>query len=397
MDAATFMLLSERLKPKEVDVEAAARAFRRVNPVEPTPAPAHLGGFEPFGAPPRADPNVEALTSTVKMLADQVTALTVRVATPPAAPAAPAIDPLVTFTNMLAAMKALQPTPLPPDPMLAKLAEITLLRLSAEPKTKTLAETIADMKAIKNFTSGEEGSGSGISWPEVIAGVFENADKIGAAIAQLRGPPVLPARVAPSGLPAAATPAAPPVKTAPPPLPEVAKKAFLTLRDLPADKDQEIVGALYSILMAIDGAPEPWPGVSKRTIQSFVNADSKPEIRSIITQLFVWCGAKKLLTDELLEKVTTVIHHHYTLIYANLTNGQEKVLTDAPGAPSATASGEQPAAPEGEEPAGEDEGEEEGDDGEEEPEEPAEPTTVTVEAARSAPPGVVTFQQPGRG
>lgn len=360
MDAATLMLLTEKLRPEPIDLAAAAKAFATAQgkpetPALPPPAPVALpsqpvmppmglGGFDPFGppVPPRADPTVEALLAQVKDLTAKVTDMATKTAAPPPA------DPMAMMTTLLTAAKALQPPPPPPppaNPIMDQLAGITLQRLSQEPKTKTLAETLSDLRAVQQFMGGGEANGP--SAGEVIVELINNADKLGEFIGKMKAgamaPPTLPTRQpAQAALPAQPGPV--PQKSPTPPLPDAAKQAIVALWKAPEDAEQEIVANLWNLLTTLMQAPEPWPMVAKRVMEGFIAADSKPEIRAIVTQLMVWCGAKRSMTEAGIEKIVTVLHRHYTLIYAQMKGGEQKTLKDAEGTPAAEAGSEAPEA-----------------------------------------------------
>jgi hypothetical protein len=59
------------------------------------------------------------------------------------------------------------------------------------------------------------------------------------------------------------------------------------------------------------------------------HVDSKPELRAFVVMTFKRVGASGLGTDVIFDKITNVLHKHYSLLYKQLT-GQEKVLADAP-------------------------------------------------------------------
>lgn len=396
MDATTLMLLTEKLRPQPIDVAAAAKAFREAQgpvkseaPALPPPAPVTLpphpamgfGGFDPFGPPQpaRPDATIEALLAQVRDLTTKVTDMAAKTTAPPAQ------DPITLMTAMATAMKAMQPPPPPPpppNPIMDQLAGITLQRLSAEPKTKTLAETLSDLRAVQQFMGGGEGSGP--SAGEVIVELINNADKLGDFLAKMKmgsmAPPTLPAKPAQPALPAQPAVAAPQQKTPTPPLPDAAKQAIVALWKAPEDAEQDIVANLWNLLTTLMQAPEPWPMVGKRVMEGFIAADSKPEIRAIVTQLMIWCGAKRSMTEAGIEKIVTVLHRHYSLIYAQMKGGEQKVLKDAEGAAPDAPTGDAPEAEEQaeagaevEEVGGEDE-EQEQDDTEQDDEWAAKPT-----------------------
>jgi hypothetical protein len=368
-DLTTLMLLADKMKPEPLDLDAAVAKFRKANPPppapEPTPSPfhgagmpsGHFGGglaglLDPTPPPPSASEKmIESLFSTVKDLNQQVRDLAVRAATPPPVPPPPpATDPLAIITGFAAAMKAFAP---PPDP----LREAMLSKLIAETgKTKSLAETLADLRAVQQFVGGD--SGGGIQWGEIIANAVDNLPQILQGIAGMKAPVIPPQR--PGSRPAAPRPPASapqagaqaqaqPQRTV---LPDAAKKLFRDLVAVPAgeENDQKVVETLYGLLGALSQAPDPYPLIAKRVVETYLKLDTKAEIRAIVTNLFVWCGAARtLMTDAVLDRITEALHAHYTLIFAALTDGQTRTLKDAVQPTADAPAGEQPAAavPEG--------------------------------------------------
>lgn len=332
MDAGMMALLLERERPKPVDAKALREEFmameRQGSPVSgPTASSieAALGGLSPA---PKNDATIDALTGMVRDLTTKVTDLASR----PAQQAPVGRDPVELFSGMLTAFSKMaelsRPAPVPEDPIRAKLIEAALTKVINPEKPKTLPEVISEMKALRDaqeFLGGgpQEKPGFG----DILLGLIENSDKVGAAIGDIVAKiPKLP--IPPRAEQKALQPPAQAGRSTTPPLPDAAKHAFVQLRDLPADQEQEIVSALYTILQEVGAAPSPWPRVAQYTLRNFGQADSRPEIRSVVTQLFTWCGAKSIASEEVIEKLTNVLHRNYTFIFATMFNGQEKHLAD---------------------------------------------------------------------
>ena len=328
--ALLFMI--QQAKPEPLDIDAAVARFRKVreeSAAPPPPAPLPSTGLAGLDAlmsplPTREDKVVEALLGQVRDLTTQVRDLATRAATPPPQPSQR--DPLEIVTTFAAAMKAFQP---PPDP----LREAMLKKLVDETgKTKTLSETLADLRAVQTFVGGE----GGVPWGEIIATAVENLPQILGSIGAMKAPQI-PRRRAPApapGAPAQPAQAQPaPQPASPPRLPEEGQKAFFALAKIPPgeEHDQEVVETVYALLQVLAKSGEPWNLIAKRVVETFLKLDTKAEIRAILTNLFVWCGAaRRFMTDALLDRITDVFHANYTLIYGAMTGGQTRSLKDTP-------------------------------------------------------------------
>lgn len=227
--------------------------------------------------------------------------------------------------------------------------EVQALReqLSKPPeKSRGLGEYLADMKAMRE-TMDFMGGGAPNSWVEGIGILAENADKISdlvANIMKLGKAPQLPGSGKPAGKPGEKPPAGRGAQGEKiPPLPENAAKALIGLRDAPADNSQLIVDNVFGLVQALGGGPPPWNQLARMIADGILQCDSKPEIRALVTNVFTRTGAKRMITDQLVEKISNVIHVNYTFLYAQLTGGKQKVLAD--GAPPGPAANDQPEAP----------------------------------------------------
>ncbi len=334
LDPGMMALLLERERPKPVDAKALREEFvaleRGGAASSSVPSTSGLDGLLGGLPPPqRNDATIDALTGMVRDLTTKVADLASR----PAQPAPVSRDPVELFSGMLTAFAKMadisRPQPVPEDPIRVKLIEAALTKVINPEKPKTLPEVISEMKALRDaqeFLGGgpQEKPGFG----DILLGLIENSDKIGAAIgdivAKVPKLPMAPVKEQKALQPAAR--AAAPSKT--PPLPDAAKRAFVQLRDLPANDDQEVISALYTILQEVGRAPAPWPTIAQHTVKNFGRADSRPEIRALVTQLFVWCGAKSLASEEVIEKVTNALHRNYTFLFATMFSDQEKHLMD---------------------------------------------------------------------
>lgn len=378
MDTTTMMLLLDREKPK-LDPRSLREEFMRLEASD-RPAGTPLGGtvlsqpHQPgtpggldglFGPPPStsSDKVVEALLAQVASLTAKVTEIATR---PPPTPP-PSADPMAMMTTVMGTMftamskfaEMARPPPQQSNPAIDALITASLGRLNEKPKT--MAEVIGEMRAMREaqeLIGGSAPDKPGVG--EVLIELLQNAEGVGNAIgnvlAKIPRMPQLPGKTGqqpgqkalPGGVPASAqTVPAQPVKSTTPPLPDAVKLAFRTMAATPAEDEQTIGNQLFVILQACGSAPDPWPLVQKRTVEAFLKADSKPEIRALVTQLFVWCGAMKAYgKEEIIEKVVSMVHKNYSFLFNTLTGGQDKTLADAPAAPAASAGeGESPADP----------------------------------------------------
>lgn len=341
MDPTMLMLLIDRVKPEPMDpqkivAEAKRQGFLKAPPPPreeppPAPAPGPLGGFD-FGPQPTAPPDagMEALTIVLKQQGDMIATLMGKMMQP--APAAPAMD----LAGLIALAKSLAPAPPPSNALGDKVMEALIMRSLQPPeKPKSIGEVVKEIMSLREASEmlGGAPEDKPISFGEVIAGAIENAPAIGQAIATVMSAmpraPTLPGR----GPPPAAAPgqqpaAAPPPRTPAAPMPVEAQQAFLALKD--ATDDQEIVNHVFTILTSyVQANVEPWPRAANKLIEDFKKCDTKVEVRAVVTNLFVWSGAKRHMTEAAVERITNVLHANYSMIYTQLAPGEAKTLKDA--------------------------------------------------------------------
>lgn len=341
MDPTMLMLLIDRVRPEPMDpakvvAEAKRQGFLKP-PAPPEPPPmagpgpgGPFGGMDPFPEP-RADPGMEALTVVLRQQGDMIAGLMGRMMQP--APAAPQMD----LASIIALAKSLVPQPTPESAMSGKVMEALIARALAPPeKPKSIAETLKEIAALNEAKEllGGSPEEKPISFGEVIAAAIENAPAIGQAVATVLSS--MPRAPMLNGTPqrrageVQTAPAIPPGRTPSAPLPKDAQVAFRALTT--ATGDQEIVDHIFGILTSfMQSGAEPWPRAANKLADDFKKCDTRVEIRAVATNLFVWAGAKRLMTDEIIERITTVLHTNYATIYSQLAPGQSKNLKDTEG------------------------------------------------------------------
>lgn len=367
MDPTVLMLLMQQMKPEPLDIAKAASEFRRMNPPPAKPprdemedlfrngGPPGRGMPGPYGGlggldleplPQPKDATLEVIGQMMRQQGELLTTLLTRRETPP--PAQPAqrdpLDLALTLVKMMNESRAAAtPVQAPSDPLRDKLLDIALAQMTKPPeKEKGLLEQLHLLQALKEG-AGEllGGEKEPMSITELIAEAVANAPKIGEAAAAVLSAipraPQLPPRAAPQALPPAPVPNVVQRNPQPnaSPIPEPAKQAILRLVE--ATDDQEIANLLFVILTEyskVTPQQDPtgtWNLVAKRLIDDFKKADTKLEIRTVATQLFVFSGAKKIMERHpaCVERITSTLHTYYPLIYTQLTGGQEKHLKDA--------------------------------------------------------------------
>lgn len=99
---------------------------------------------------------------------------------------------------------------------------------------------------------------------------------------------------------------------------------------LEATTDQGVIDALFALLKAIY-LDEDWRPLTLILQKRFNDADSMSELRAFVVTMVLNVGAKKLASDDgFIEKVATVLHTYYSVLYKQLNNGAEKTLTAEP-------------------------------------------------------------------
>lgn len=379
MDPTMLMLLINQVKPPPLDVDALVREFKKANPEPRRRRPDPLeedfdlqaggrfpgtpsfpgmqpmgglgGGLDPFG-PPTKDPAIEAITQMMKQQNDTLNTLLTSMLTKMNQPAA--TQQPMDLANLIALAKSLAPAPAPESALGSKVFEALIMKALQPPpppeKPKSIPETLKEIAALREAADAlggtEEKPPSGA---EVLMAMFENAPAIGQAIgtvlAAVPRPPTLGAPGQPQR-PAPGQPPAPiPQKTPSAPLPKPAQEAFLRLAKVEGESDaQEIVNDFFLILDAfVKSGAEPWPRAANKLVDDLKKCDTRIEVQNVVTNMFVWSGAKRYLNEANVERITEVIHSNYSGIYAQFTDGQEKVLKDA-GEPVEEATEEEVAA-----------------------------------------------------
>lgn len=291
-----------------------------------------------FPEPTRNDATLEGLLGMMKIVLEK--ALNPPAPIPVAAPVAAPVD---TFKDEM--LKTLFAQSLQPkqDPLITQLLmEIKDLKEKSS-KDKELSSTIASIKEVFQLGSIINGAPQQSSiLPEIIGMVAPHMDKVGSALGAIiggfmnRSAP----RVEQRQLPAAQTPV--PLVQAVPPQPEepeepelpdgVAEQiAMMLTASEGSEGDQLIIDSLYKIIPALYMDPQ-WKGVAEKIGTRITTVDSKPEIRSLVTDMLNVLGSDSgVITESMIERVTLALHRNYSALYKALMNGQEKTLADAKG------------------------------------------------------------------
>ena len=335
MDPAMLMMLTEQMRPKPVDWKAVASEFTKAN----APAAAAKDVFAGFDAAPAAPPvnQQQPLVDAITGMANRVMDAAERAQQAPPPPERSPAGELPAWAShplfLKLADKLFDGKRPERDPVVDQLREDmrdlkTALNKPSEP-SKTMAESLKDviaMTEVMDKLRGNNGEGNGSAIVDSIQIIAENADKIGDLVGKvlsLGRAPTLPKaeqKALPEGQ-AQPTPGIPPVEV---------QNAILALRDAPVGEtgEQAIADAVFALVMALQKAAEPWPKLAAGIISGFVAADSSPELHSLVVNILKNCGAKKLLTEALVGKVTAALSKHYTFIYAALNDGKQKTLLD---------------------------------------------------------------------
>lgn len=300
-------------------------------PGGPVPMGGALGGLPPM-APPVPD---QAMTLVDKLVD--------RLNVPPPAPPPPPQNTITDKFIEAALANLLAPKSNQPDPTLMMLLEDTrrqnaelraeLRDVQKSDKPKTLTSTLQEMETLLDFR--ERLGGGGNQQPTIMDAVMaaiENADKIGdilAKVAMAKGAPQLyPAKpTAPAQAPARAAnkPEAP--------LPKAAVEAVIKMVNSPIDTEegeQTIVESLFRMVQELAASGDAEHKKLMALVgQKFLQVDSKPEIRSMVTEIVVRVAGRQHATEAGIERVTTVLHKHYTELFKYMTDGKEKTLADA--------------------------------------------------------------------
>lgn len=341
-DPAMMMLLLERAKPQPIPWERVLTEMRRSSePAFPPPSgpsgQAPLTIMDPFASmsqPSQMQPIADALVRTTEKVMEMSRAPQ---AAPPAPPAPPPPDPfshpLVGELMRGAIAKMNAPHAPSQSPVEAKLDKVLDYLLKPPEKSRTISEQLGDMKAMVEAFREISGGGEDRANPivETVGMLIENADKVGELVKSFAGfdgkAPPLPKKEQKKALPAGQS-----QQTQKLTLPEDAQKALIALNTAPEGEagEQAVADAVFGLVGSLLQAPEPFPRLGQLVINAFNEADSKPELRAMVVNILVKCGAKKLAADpSLVEKVAAVLHKHYGFIFASLNGGKEKKLLDA--------------------------------------------------------------------
>ena len=344
MDPATMMLLLERAKPQEVPYDKLFAEMQKLRPPDPFAPPATpftplaQPGPDPFAAASQHQQQMQPLFDALQKTTDKALEIASRPApAPPPALAAPPpppdpfSHPLVASLMQATIAKVNAPPPLPTGPSALEQKLDKLIEQMARPQaTPTLTQQLADMKAFKETMDELSGANDGPNgFVQVAEMMFENADKIGEMVRSFVGMGKAPQL--PTGNPPKALPAGKPQSTKPGVPPAEVQTAIMALRDAPEGEagEQPIADAIFALIAALHGASAPWPELAQKILGGFAQVDSKPEIRAFVVNVLQNCGARKMITDALVEKVTEVLHKHYSYLHASMMQGKEKRLADA--------------------------------------------------------------------
>ncbi|MDO8690609.1 MAG: hypothetical protein Q7R39_11475, partial [Dehalococcoidia bacterium] len=317
MDPMALMMLLERSKPqplpwKEMMAELKAN---QPSPFE-SKLDKSLSGLDALmmaPAPEKKDHATEALGRIVESL---IAAQVKTAATPAPAAVVPVQDPLMgqILTALIAKAFAVPTGPTALEAKLDKIIEINLTPQKSKGMSELGGDMVAMIELMKKLRPEEEPPPHPLV--ETIGLIAENADKLGDALAK-----IMTSRQAPQ-LPAGngATEA---TGTQLPKPPDAAVAGLKTMAE--ATTDQGIINGLDGTLKALATGPEAYQRFAKAVVGAYIEADSLPAIRSVVTQLFIKCGQKDIATEPVIEKVTKSLTAHYSFLHKTLT-GREKTL-----------------------------------------------------------------------
>ena len=319
----------------------------------------------------------EALVDVVRMAMEQRTAAAQAAPPPPPPmlpPHVPAIPEEVRDVLKVALAKLTEaPAPREMDPLIKMMLdnareeskalreEIRDMRKEREaPKDRGFEAQLSTMKEIISFAKSLEPSSSPMGFMEMLSEVAPHADKLGEGLGRVllgfRGAaPQLPGAVANGAGTTGANGASngnanangngngnagAQEKT---PLPPAARAALDKAAS--AQDDQTIVNAVFELLGILNAAPG-WQDVLNGIGVRFNACDTKPEIRALVTAIFMVTGDKVLIGNEAAtERVTSCLHRNYSTLFAYLNSGKTKSLLDGPGGQGAGVQSTPQAAP----------------------------------------------------
>lgn len=343
-DPTMMFMLMNQMRPQPIDVEAVIRAAKstlgeRTAPVLAAPvltAPNYPSrGRSAFGGLDLAeDDSNKNLTDLLKSVVER--AFEQKNIPPP--PAAPVVDPMMQMMTMMKLFKEMSG-----DSESQRLREELrdLKNQMASGKNTDFTSRLNEMMALKRFT--EEMSGN--DDPSLLETIFGNMPDIGegvskiiSSLGKIQAPSieVLKQKAAAAKAP----PTAPPAAAAPHEVPQTVVSAILALRDAKPEEEQLILNALFSVISGLSSADEFWQDKAQQLVDAIKQVRNKSEIRQLISTTFMLLGARNILTEELVEKTSAVLHKYYSGLYQQLF-GSERHLEDegAAGQPGVPAPG----------------------------------------------------------
>ncbi len=348
MDPVSLMML-ERMRPPPLDIEALmSRVRAEVSAASAASAPLALPQMPPMPIGGDSNPVVEALMAQVKALTDRVMDMAAR-----KEPTAPPADPIEAFAKMMALMQSQQK---PAEPVMSKLAEITMAQMMSPQKPKSLVESWEEIKTIKMMAEeiGGDGPSEKPSFAEtvtqIIEAVSENADKLGDMLAKLKSSGVASAirgaaaaRAAPSQqtVDGTATPQPQPQKRQKPN--DNSVRAFLSMVEATKAKqdeafDENLFNALRVFVEALGQDVAPYPEVASKILPGYLACNNRGDIQRFVLQVFAEIGAvKNFGRPEVVEPLVGMLHRNFEALYPLLSDGKKKALQDAVAAPAVAA------------------------------------------------------------
>lgn len=371
VDPTMLMLLMQQARPQPLDIGKAAEEWKRANPgaevkfgrrktdrePEPTddpffpqgargglagtptfpgrgmPPPGAFGGFEPAEHHERDSVIAEALRQNSQMMQTLMERIMSNVNAAPQQSARDLFEMFSTFA------RAIQPQERPPDPVQQRLIEVALSKLTeGHQPSGGIKETIAALRELRDAGDLLGGEEKPLGFGDIVMAAVEHADQIGGALGQVLSslprapklPVTVPVRMGGIHGPANGTAHPTQQRKAPPqipPMPPEAQAAFVALQT--EQNPQIIVNHLFTILMSYEAVnADHWKRVTKATVDAFKSATTRAEIAACVTNLYKFSGAMRALNESVLERVTSTLTEHYSLIYEQLTGGGQKGLGD---------------------------------------------------------------------
>jgi hypothetical protein len=306
-------------------------------------------------ATPQVMPTEVAAAPKTDAMVDALVRLTERITQPqPPAPQPAAPDPLAMMQAVATLMQTLAPKPPVIDPIVQRILdeqreamkEMKEAAREAREKTSSPFGEFGDaIKAIKDVVGlksvlADSGPPESV-WPALIDALAPHADKIGlglqAVVAGLtRAPQLVVPPQQQQQSPAQQQAPTPGPSTVPPMPPQMAP----LLREMGTAVegvmgDQLILDKLFELLPLF--APAPLQPIGDRILKAFVRANSKPELRALVTNLCKLTNDGTLLDNATIARITDALHRNYSVLFAHLSDGKQKILADATPTPSSSA------------------------------------------------------------